>query len=106
MGSINYFNIGILGSAPSVSPLREGIALAVVGLLVVFFALSVTAIMIAVLNRFVGTTRVESSPAAAGGHTRHGSVDERRLKVVLAAAATVALGGCRVKINQVTPRNT
>lgn len=67
--------------------LYESLVLAVVGMLVVFCALSATALTIVLLNCFFDsistrqTTRVESD-----------GIEDVPLKVVIAAAATMALG--------------
>ena len=67
--------------------LYEGLALAVVGMLVVFCALSVTALAIVLLNYFFGSvdTRQTAQEESRG-------IEDAHLKVVIAAAATMALG--------------
>jgi len=67
--------------------LYEGLVLSIVGMLVVFCALSVTALAIVLLNYFFGS--VDTRQTAREGR---GGIEDARLKVVIAAAATVALG--------------
>lgn len=85
--------------------LGQGVSLMVVGMLVVFCALSLTAGTIAVLNRFLGLKEDEpydprSRPAAAVGA---GPTSDQHLQVVLAAAAAAALGRT-VRSVRVTPK--
>lgn len=67
--------------------LYESLTLAVVGMLVVFCALSVTALAIVLLNRLFGSVDTRQT-----AREESGGIEDARLKVVIAAAATVALG--------------
>lgn len=84
--------------------LMEGLALTVVGMLVVLTALSLTAMTIALLNRLLGGDPGEESGGVAARGGAHG-IDDARLKVVLAAAATAALGR-RIRIDRVSVAQT
>ena len=68
--------------------LYEGLALAAVGMLVVFCALSVTALAIVLLNHLFGSSADTRQTAQEG---RRG-IEDAHLKVVIAAATTIALG--------------
>lgn len=81
----------------------EGVPLFVVGMLVVFCALCLTAGAIALLNRFLGQDEILDRPRSSSTPPKRGSVEEdARLKVVLAAAAAVVVGRA-VRVNRVTP---
>lgn len=69
------------------SRLYEALGLAVVGMLVVFVALSVTAVTIVLLNRLIGSVAPRQADRAG-----HGGVEDATLKIVIAAAAATALG--------------
>jgi Na+-transporting methylmalonyl-CoA/oxaloacetate decarboxylase gamma subunit len=84
--------------------LMEGLALTVVGMLVVLTALSLTAMAIALLNRLLGGDPGEQSEGVADRGSAHG-IEDARLKVVIAAAATAALGR-RVRIDRVSVSDT
>ncbi len=83
--------------------LEEALTLTVVGMLVVFTALCLTAIAIVLLKKLVGqdaatSARTPSRTAPAEGD----GIEDAHLKVVLAAAAATALGR-QVRINKITP---
>ena len=83
--------------------LYEGAKLFVVGMLVVFCALCLTAGAIALLNRFLGQEESLDRPQPSSTLPLKGSVEEdARLKVILAAAAAVAVGRA-VRVDRITP---
>lgn len=88
------------------SRLREGGVLMVVGMLVVFSALCLTAGAIAVLNRLLGQEQIldrQQQPSSASASPLGESAEQdARLRVVLAAAAAVVVGQA-VRVDRIAP---
>lgn len=78
----------------------DAAALAVVGMLVVFFALCLTAVAIVLLGRTLGLAPEE--PAGPPAPMRRSTKGDAHLRVVLAAAATAALDRS-VRVKRVRP---
>ncbi len=86
----------------------EGIALAVVGMVVVFCALCLTAVAMALLSRCMGEEDTpQSAPPArpTPGQAPSQSTLDAHLKVIVAAASAVAIqrGGSAVRVTSVRP---
>ncbi len=82
--------------------LGEAITLAIVGMLVVFTALCLTAVVIVLLNRWddMRSPPEPGTPATDGPRTARS--DQQRLIAVIAAAATAAIGA-PVRVRDVQP---
>ena len=96
--------IGQAAATTRLDRLGQGVALMVVGMLVVFCALCLVAGTIALLNRFLGFKShhgQQTTPVGATGLNQAPDSDAR-LRVVLAAAAAVAVGRA-VRVHRVAP---
>ena len=86
----------LLAQSPSSlqNNLSEALSLMVVGMLVVFTALTLTALAIALLNFLDRRAEGAGEPAGAGAQPQS---DQRRIAVIAAAAAVAVMGpGARV----------